>query len=254
MSYLTLKVALSLAILAAGPAAHAQMSGQGERWKPSVTLQTGFASTFQLTLGGTFGKGPAWQNRAVVEVANVARAGDAVTMHGWMTVDTPSHRRDWIAGAGYRAPARRLGPGTLVVTTGWQRWLFPSVLTGARDHLLSANAVYRTRWKAPIAVTADNWVLLKSPLRKGNLTHIQANMAHGLWEGFGLRLVLRHGPSTTYSWKFYDRPGWRVLRYGGGLALEGHGYTLEGALRQQAAIAPRNPDNTYWTVLLSRRF
>jgi hypothetical protein len=230
-------------------------SPQGlDPWKPSITLQSGFGSTFQLTLGGTFGNGPAWQNRAVIEFGNVARKGDAVTLNGWMTIDTPSHRRDWITSVGYRTAAAKLGPGTLAVTTSWQRWLFPSVLTGARDHLLGTTGVYRTKWKVPITVNADNWVLLKSPLRRGNLTYIQANVAHQLWEGKGLRLVARHGPATTYSWKFYDRPGWRVFRYGGSLAVEAHQFTLEGAWRQQAAIAPRVPDNRYWTVLLSRRF
>ena len=232
----------------------AGQSGTGlARFRPAVTLQTGFAPTFQLNLGGTFGDGPAWQNRAIVDFSNVAARGDAITVNGWMTLDTPSHRRDWIAGIGYRAPAWRVGRGSLAVTAGWQRWLFPSVLGGVRDHLVALNGVYRTQWRLPMAVTADHWVILKSPLKKGNLTLVQASVAHQLFEGRGLRLVLRHGPSTSYSHEFWDRPGWRVFRYGGSLSLEAKGYTLEGALRQQAGIAPRVPDNTYWSVLLSRR-
>jgi hypothetical protein len=46
-----------------------------ERLVPSVTLQTGFVSTFQLTLGGTFGDGPAWQNRVMLDFNSVAIAG-----------------------------------------------------------------------------------------------------------------------------------------------------------------------------------
>jgi hypothetical protein len=245
-----------LALLAAitGATAAQAQSHLLERWRPAVTLQTGFASTFQLTLGGTFGQGPAWQNRVVLDFADVAAKGDTLTFNGWMTLDSPSHRRDWTAAIGYRAPAVKAGPGLLTVTTSWQRWLFPSVLTGARDHLLGANAVYRTKWKFPITIIADDWVLLKSPLRRGNLTYVQASIAHQLWEGSGCKLMLRHGPATTYSYRFYDRPGWRVFRYGGGLALESAEFTLEGTLRQQASIAPRVPDNRYWTVLLSRRF
>ncbi|MFB3776559.1 MAG: hypothetical protein ACE141_03080 [Bryobacteraceae bacterium] len=232
----------------------AGQSGVGpERFRPTVTLQTGFAPTFQLNLGGTFGDGPAWQNRAIVDFVNVAAKGDAVTLNGWMTIDTPSRRRDWIAGAGYRAPAWQMGRGSLTVTAGWQRWLFPSVLCGVRDHLVALNGVYRTRWKLPITVTADHWVILKSPLRKGNLTLVQVNVAHQLHEGRGYKLVLRHGPSTSYSHEFWDRPGWRVFRYGASVALEAKRYTLEAGVRQQAGIAPRVPDNTYWTVLLTRR-
>jgi hypothetical protein len=175
-------------------------------------------------------------------------------VNGFMTVDTPSQRRrDWIAGVAYRLPPVRLGAGQLLVNTGWQRWLFPSVLTGVRDHLLATTGVYRTKLKLPITVTADNWVLLQSPFRRGVLTYVQANVSHTLWEGSGMRLLLKHGPATTYSTTFWDRPGWRVLRYGGGLTIEGRGLALEGSLRQQAAIAPRIPDYTYWSVVLSKK-
>jgi hypothetical protein len=188
-----------------------------------------------------------------VDFQNVAAKGDAISVNGWMTIDTPSHRRDWIGGIAYRAPAFRAGSGSLTVTAGWQRWLFPSVLGGVRDHLVALNGAYRAQWKLPVAVTADHWIILDSPLQKGHLTLIQATVAHQLYEGHGLRLVLRHGPSTSYSYEFWNKPGWRVLRYGGSLSLDTKGFTLEGAVRQQSGIAPRVPDYTYWSVLLSRR-
>ena len=223
------------------------------RLQPSLTLQTGVASTFQLTLGGTFGGGPAWQNRAIVELGHVIGERDALVVTGWMTRDHPSGRTDWISGIAYRLPQWTSGSNAVSATVGWQRWLFPTVLCGAKDHLASFNVALRTRWKVPINVTADDWVLLKSPLRKGNLLHVQANAAHTLWTRRALRFVLRHGPSTTYSWNFYDRPGWRVLRYGGSAALEARKWSLEGAVRQQAAIAPRVPDNRYFSLILTRR-
>ena len=247
------RVILALAAAGVTTSAFGQDRTAAERFRPTVTLQTGFAPTFQLNLGGTFGDGPAWQNRAIVDFSNVAARGDAITVSGWMTLDTPTHRRDWIAGIGYRAPAWRVGRGSLAVTAGWQRWLFPSVLCGVRDHLLALNGAYRTLWKLPITVTADHWVILQSPLKKGHLTLVQTSVAHQLFEGRGLRLVLRHGPSTSYSHEFWDKPGWRVFRYGGALSIEAKGFTLEGALRQQAGIAPRVPNNTYWSVLLTRR-
>jgi hypothetical protein len=218
-----------------------------------VAIQSGLAATFQLNLGSTFGDGPAWQNRLILDFPNAVTKGDALTVHGWMTTDTPSRRRDWIVGAGYRAPALRIGRGSVMVTAGWHRWLFPSVLGGVKDHLIALGGVYRAQWKLPVTVTADHWANVSSTLRKGHLTLMQANVAHLLHEGRGAKLVLRHGPSMSYSRRFWDRPGWRVFRYGGSLALESKAYTLEGAIRQQAAIAPRVPDNTYWSVLLTRR-
>jgi hypothetical protein len=138
-------------------------------------------------------------------------------------------------------------------TVGWQRWVFPSVLCGANDHLAAFGLTYRTKLKVPITVTADDWVLVKSPLRRGNLLYVQATAAHSLWEGKSARLLLRHGPSTTYSWNFYDRPGWRVIRYGGSLAMEARNWSLEFSARQQGAIAPRLPDNRYYCLMLTRR-
>jgi hypothetical protein len=231
----------------------ALFAAEGTEWKPSVTLQTGFARTFQLNLGGIFGNGPAWQNRVMVDLPGIIRRGDAIALFGFLTVDTPSLRRDWMTGAGYRLAPFRFGSGSLTLTGGWQRWLLPSVPGGPRDHLASINAVYRARWRWPVTIIADNWTILQSPLRKGNMTHVQGNVSHLLWEGSGVRLVARHGPSTTYSYRFWDRPGWRFIRYGGCLALESKSYTFEASLRQQAAIAPRIPHNPYWAVLLSRR-
>lgn len=223
------------------------------RFRPSVTLQTGLASTFQLTLGGTFGAGPAWQNRAVVDLNHVFTQNDAIVLTGWLTRDQPTGNHDWTAGIAYRLPPFRKGNHLLSATAGWQRWVFPSVLCGTNDHLAAFSLTYRTKVKIPITVTAEDWVLVKSPLRRGNLLYVQANTAHSLWEGRRARLVLRHGPSTTYSWGFYDRPGWRVLRYGGAVAIESRAWSLELAARQQAAIAPRIPDNRYYCLTLTRR-
>lgn len=226
----------------------------GERWHPSLTLQTGLSSTFQLTLGGAYGLGPAWQNRATLEFDNVVRSGDTAMLTYWTTMDTRSLQRNWLAGVSYRFKGVSRPGHTWSTSVGYQRWMFPSVLCGANDHLLAINSVYRTRVKLPVSVTVDNWTALRTPLGRGNLTHVQGAVTHTLWKGRGMRLVGKHGPSTTYSWKFYARPGWRVLRYGGGLVLESRNWSLEAMAREQAGIAPRVPDVTYWSVLLSRRW
>ena len=41
-------------------------------------MQGGYASTFQLTLGGMFGDGPAFQDRATVALNNAFRNGDSL--------------------------------------------------------------------------------------------------------------------------------------------------------------------------------
>lgn len=239
--------------LAGSAVSFGQEGTLARKWRPTLTLQTGFASTFQLTLGGTFGRGPAWQNRVNVDFKDTILKGDAISLSGFTTVDNPTLRRDWTAGVSYRARPLPVAGGSLVVTGGWQRWLFPSVLGGARDHLLAFNGSFRDRWKFPVTISVDNWTLVKSPLRKGNLTHAQFLVAHTLMEAGGTIVVLRHGPSTAYSHHFYDRPGWRVLRYGGSLAVESREFTVEATVRQQGGVAPGVVPNTYWAVMVTRR-
>jgi hypothetical protein len=178
-----------------------------QRHQPAVTLQTGFARAFQLNLGGTFGDGPGWQNRVILDFPNVVAKGDGITMNGWMTVDAPSGRRDWIAGVGCRAPARRIGRGTLAVTAGWQRWLFPSVLGGVRDHLAAVNGSYRVPWKLPFTVPADQWVNFHSAHSKGSLTLIQSSVARA-----GLHVLERAAQPAAVTRIAAERPAGRPIR------------------------------------------
>lgn len=79
-------------------------SRPARRW--ATTLQTGFADTFQLTLGGTFGWGPAWQNRLTPGAASLLAAGELLSLHGhgWSATFPPSRTNNSIAGLGCRAP------------------------------------------------------------------------------------------------------------------------------------------------------
>lgn len=236
----------------------ALQAGEPAALKPktriSGSLQTGFASNFQLTLGGTFGAGPAWQDRVTLDVNHVWRRNDAITVSGWMTFDMPSHSPDWLAGIGYRTPLIERPGHVLEATVGYQRWRFPSVACGTQDHLVAANLTYKGKWKVPLTVTADNWSLLHSNMPKGTLLYLQGFVSHVLWSGDNQRLVLRHGPATTYSANFYGKQDWRVLRYQGYLAYEIGRNTIEGGLRQQKGLITGLPDNLYWSVLLTRRF
>lgn len=221
----------------------------------SITLQSGFADTFQLTLGGTFGDGPAWQNRLTVTAGDVFRRGDTVSLSGWNTHDTPSHLNSWTAGASYRSRIIATPRHLLYLSAGMQRWRFPSVLCGAQDWLGAWQLQYQTRIKGlPLMLTEDAWTIFHSPLRKGSLLHTQLYTEHPLAERSGWKLALRHGPQHTYSWDFYGTNGHRVVRYAGFLLLSWRRTTLEAGYRQQLGLQPRIKDNRYWSVLLSRTF
>jgi hypothetical protein len=223
------------------------------RWV--TTVQTGFADTFQLTLGGTFGDGPAWQNRVSTGLANLFRPGDLLSVHGWNTTDGPSGDHNTIAGLSYRAPVWRRGAQSLTLGSGLQYWNFPSVLSGTTDWLIPGNLVYSARaWRLPVTVTSDSWSLLASRLKKGSLVHTQAWTEHTLARTDRLRLAFRHGPAHTYSWNFYGTHGHRVIRYQTAVVLAWKDTQLEAGWRKQWGLQSRIPDNAYWHFSVSRSF
>ena len=182
------------------------------RWV--TTLTTGFADTFQLTLGGLFGGGPAWQSRMQSGLSNVWRAGDSAYVYGWHSFDAPSTISSYQAGAGYKLPVWKHGRQTLVLGSGVQYWRFPSVKTGANDWLIPGNMQYTTRIAGQgVIITSDSWSLLKSPLPTGSLLHTQGWLQHKVFKNDHVSVAFRHGPAQTYSWNFYGTNGNRVLRY-----------------------------------------
>lgn len=223
------------------------------RWV--TTVQTGFADTFQLTLGGVFGDGPAWQNRVSTGIANLVRPGDLLSIHGWNTFDAPSRENNTIAGLSWRAPAWRRGAQSLSLGSGLQYWNFPSVLRGTTDWLIPGNLVYSARVGAlPVTVTGDSWTLLASRLPKGSLLHTQAWVEHPLLRSDPVRITLRHGPAHTYSWNFYGTQGHRVVRYQTAVVLAWKDTQVEAGWRQQWGLQRRIPDNRYWHFSISRTF
>lgn len=223
------------------------------RW--FATLQSGFAYTFQLTLGGTFGEGPAWQSRIATGVANLWKPGDLLYIHGWDTMDAPSGGHNTVAGLGYRASVWRKGSQNLALGSGLQYWNFPSVLTGTSDWLIPGNLVYSARvGRLPVTVTSDSWTLLSSRLPRGSLIHTQGWIDHPILNTDPVRLTFRHGPAHTYSWNFYGTNGHRVIRYQTALVLAWKGNQLEAGWRKQCGLQPRIPDNVFWQFSLSRTF
>ena len=223
------------------------------RW--ATSLQSGLAETFQLTLGGTFGAGPAWQNRVQTGLSNLAVNGDSLFVFGTDTTDLRTAANDWQVGIGYKRPlftTRRL---SLLGGAGFQHWRLPSVKTGANDWLTHESLTLLSRLGSlPITVTSDSWSLLKSPLPTGTVLHTQVWLQHRLLKREALEISFRHGPAHTYSWGFYGAQGNRVIRYQTMLGLAWKGATLEGGYRQQFGLQPGIPDNSYWQFAVSRTF
>lgn len=256
MPFLFILLALTLCSLArAEENTGAFWKNPGLKRTVSLTLQSGFADTFQLTLGGTFGDGPAWQNRVTMTAGEVFRKGDSFSLSGWNTHDTPSHVNSWTAGASYRSRVIATPRHLLYLSAGVQRWRFPAVLCGAQDWLGAWQLQYQTRiMRLPLMLNEDAWTIFHSPLKKGSLLHTQLYTEHPLAERSAWKLALRHGPQHTYSWNFYGTNGHRVVRYAGFVLLSWRKTTIEAGYRQQLGLQPRIKDNRYWSVLLSRTF
>lgn len=223
--------------------------------KWTVTLQTGLAETFQLTLGGVFGDGPAWQSRVTITRANAFRDGDSVSISGFNTHNTPTHNNDWTAGISYRARIVSKRGHLLYASGGLERWRFPGVLCGAQDWIAAYSATYATRLKRiPVTVQSNAWTVLHSPLPHGSLLYTTAWLDHSLMDNERVKIVVRHGPQHTYSWNFYGTNGHRVLRYAGALVLTHGATSYEVGFRPQYGLQNRIPHNRYWHVMVSRTF
>jgi len=223
------------------------------RWVTS--FQSGFADTFQLTLGGMFGAGPAWQNKFTTGLTNVLRTGDSVFIYGSDTMDSPTQSNDWQAGMGYKIPVWRKRNHFLSLGSGVQHWRFPSVKTGTNDWLIPGNLLYQTKVKAvPVAVQSDSWTLLKSPLAKGSLLHTQVWMSHPILKRDHVQIVFKHGPAHTYSWNFYGTQGNRVFRYQTMVAISFKDTVIEGGYRKQAGLQDGIQNNNYWQFAVTKTF
>jgi hypothetical protein len=236
------------------PGVSAALGGTAPVRTWTVALQGGFTNTFQLVLGGTFGKGADWQNRLTLSLNNLWREGDSLSAFGWSTTDLPTATPNWQAGMMYKNRIFKTKRHSLVLGGGGQRWVLPSVKTGAKDWLLAGNLVYTTSiGRVPITVTQDSWSLLRSTLPTGSALYTQVNTQHTLLKREGLQLALRHGPHYTYAWGFYGAQGNRVVRYAATLVATWKGTTFEGGCRQQFGLQNGIRNNRYWSILVTRQ-
>jgi hypothetical protein len=221
----------------------------------SAVAQTGLASTFQLTLGGEFGAGPAWQNRLTVARHDVFAKGDQVSVWGWKTLDLPGRHVDWMAGAWYRPKVWR-GPKQTVWTTGagLQRWRFPSVLKGTQDWLAAADVAMATTRKHGPWFQSEYWYSFHSNRSTGPLLYSQGGLRHHLVRRDDVSFVLKHGPTHTHGWGLFGCHGRRVVRYEAIATLRLGSYTVEAMVRPQFPLRDGIPHTRYWGVTLARAF
>jgi hypothetical protein len=254
------KQVLLVGILFLPVVAQAQGSSgtEGSETKPAptwtVSMTDGFTNTFQMILGGTYGRGPSFQDKLSVTANNALTSGDSASMFGWSTTDLPSETPNWEAGLLYKAPLLRRKNHTLFLTAGGQRWVLPMVKTGAKDWFVTGNLTYGTSVKrTQIFVSEDSYSLLKSTLPTGSALYSQIYTQHVLWKHHGFQLGIRQGPGYTYSWGLYGAQGNRVVRYGGSLIASWEGTVLEAGFRKQLGLQDRIPNNGYWSFLLTRQ-
>jgi hypothetical protein len=220
-----------------------------------TSLQTGMADTFQLTLGGMFGEGPAWQNKLTTGVSNAFRAGDSLSVYAWDTVDARSNVNNWQAGLGYKVRVLKKKNHVLALGSGVQRWLFPSVKSGAKDWLVPGNLSYQTKlYKFPFLVTSDSWTVVSSPLPLGSLLHTQTWLQHKILKRDRVQITFKHGPAHTYSWGFWGTNGNRIFRYQTMLAINFKDTSIEGGYRKQVGLQDGIQNNNYWQFAVTRTF
>jgi hypothetical protein len=191
----------------------------------------------------------------VLSLHNALREGDSVSVFGWNTMDLRTPKRNWMSGLLYRAPVIQSRRHTLLLGGGMERWLLPSVKSGARDWLASGSLSYATAVKnVPIIVTQDSWSLLRSTLPTGTVLFTQIQTQRPLLKREHAQVALRHGVQHTYAWGFYGAQGNRVVRYGASLALTWNKTVFEGGYRQQFGLQDGIRYNRYWTFGVTRKF
>lgn len=219
------------------------------------SFQSGLADTFQMTLGGTFGNGPAWQNRITTGLANAFRSGDTILLYGSDTSDVRDHSHNWQGGIGYRVPVLKKRKHLLSLGAGLQHWRFPSVKTGTNDWLAAGNLLYQAQGsRLGFNATSDSWTLLHSPLPLGSVVHTQTWLQTTLLKREWGRVTFRTGPAHTYSWNFWGTNGNRIIRYQTMLIITLHNTTIEGGYRKQWGLQNGINDNKYWQFAVTRTF
>ncbi len=217
----------------------------------SVVLEAGEASAFELPLGD-FGKGPVHQDLSMFSFSNVFRNEDALSVYGWQAIDTRGVV-NWIGNAGYRFKLLKIGKSAVALSSGIQRWEFPSV-----DHTkvwtLDNSAYYVWPGKIPISFETNLKTAISGNQEyvKGTCAQFFASASHTLFKKGKVSLVLRHGPTYIHAFGIYGVHGPGVARYDGALALHCGSYMFQFQARRQEALQSALTSSNYWTFNVSR--
>lgn len=215
----------------------------------SGRLSSGFNESFQLTLGGLFSQGANFQNAATVDIKNLLTENGTLRFCGILHTDTKDASRDWIGSVNYLQPLLSGERNRLVGTVGLHVWQFPSVLNGKTDTVVDSGLAWIHN--GPLAFTLDANVktLATGPGRKGvggQIYYFRGVTSHPLVRKPKLSLALQHGPSYTYSNRFYGVNGHRVVRYEAGAVLQYGNWGVDVIFRPQIALQRGIPENQFW--------
>jgi hypothetical protein len=227
-------------------------AAEPSRW--IATWQSALAQTMQLSLGGTFNKGPAQQNRFTLLRSGVFRSSDSLQLYAWNTTDLRGAGTDTDMGVRYRAAVRRLAGGKVMAGGGLEHWRFPSVLGGTRDAVVDSYLGWTGGEGLPVTIFANGKTLVRSTLQRGTFVVVQAQHSRRIARLGSNLLSVQHGPIYIYSWGVYGRGGHRALRYCAAAYLTRGAWSIEATYRPQAGLQPAIPDNRFWSVGIGRRF
>ncbi|MCW5966623.1 MAG: hypothetical protein KIT83_21475 [Bryobacterales bacterium] len=215
----------------------------------SGRISSGFNEAFQLTLGGLFSQGSNFQNCATVDVKNLFTQNGTLRFSGILHLDTKDASRDWIGTVNYLQPLLSGERNKLVGTVGLHVWQFPSVLNGKTDTVVDSGLAWTHSGPLSFTLDANVKTLATGPNRKGvggQIYYFRGVTSHPLVRKPKLSLALQHGPSYTYSNRFYGVNGHRVIRYEAGAVVQYGSWGMDVIFRPQVALQRGIPENRFW--------
>lgn len=215
----------------------------------SGKISSGLNEGFQLTLGGLFSQGSNFQNCATVDVKNLITQNGTLRFSGILHLDTKDASRDWIGTVNYLQPLVSGERDKLVGTVGLHVWSFPTVLNGKTDTVVDSGLAWMHSGPFSFTLDANVKTLATGPNRKGvggQIYYFRGVTSHALVRKPKLSLALQHGPSYTYSNRFYGVNGHRVFRYEVGAVLQHGNWGMDVIFRPQLALQRGIPENRFW--------
>ena len=236
---------------ATSTAAAPQFDPQRSRKPVEVSgrVTSGLNQSFQLTLGGLFSEGSNFQNTATIDVKNLLSEDGILRFSGLVHLDTQDASRDWIGTVNYIQPLLSWESGRLLGYAGLHVWQFPSVLNGKTDTVVDSGLTWVQSGPLSFTLDANVKTLATGPGRSGvggQIYHVRGFTSHPLVRTGKFSLAIQHGPSYTYSNRFYGVHGHRVVRYEGGAVIQYGQWGVDSVFRPQVALQRGIPENRFW--------